>query len=105
MAGFHDAEVARLDSRSPSSVDPRGTSGVAGRAVVTLSSPVAARVRDMAETMGGVTNAEVVRRGLILLDLLLSLPAEEELAIRNNETGACDRVRFAWDLVSHNSHT
>lgn len=69
-----------------------------GRAVVTLPPPVAAAVRRMAADMGGdIGPAEVVRRGLILLDLYLSLPNDEELVIRNKKTQALERIRLAWD--------
>lgn len=47
--------------------------------------------------MGGVGTTEVVRRGLILLDLMLSLSDDEELVIRDKKTQQIDRLRFAWD--------
>jgi hypothetical protein len=67
------------------------------RAVVTLSPAVASATRRMAEQMGGVGTTEVVRRGLILLDLLLSLDDDEELVVRDANTKQVDRLRFAWD--------
>lgn len=74
------------------------------RAVVTLSQPVTATVHRMAAQMApnGVEPpgpVEVVRRGLILLDLKLSLTDNEELVIRNKHTGECDRLRFGWELI------
>ena len=39
---------------------------------------------------------EAVRRGLALLDLLQSLPADEELVVRNTRTGDVERLRFHW---------
>jgi hypothetical protein len=66
------------------------------RAVITLPPPVAAATRRMGDQLGAVGPTEVVRRGLVLLDLMLSLQDNEELAIRNRDTGCCERVRFAW---------
>jgi hypothetical protein len=51
----------------------------------------------MGEQMGGIGTTEVVRRGLILLDLLLNLDEDEELVIRDAKTKQVDRLRFAWD--------
>jgi len=52
----------------------------------------------MGEEMGGdVGPAEVVRRGLILLDLHLSLDDSEELVVRNKQTSDLERIRLAWD--------
>ncbi|HMG41208.1 MAG TPA: hypothetical protein VK611_07745 [Acidimicrobiales bacterium] len=69
-----------------------------GRAVVTLSPPVATAVRRMATQMDGDLGAtEVVRRGLILLDVYLSLTDEEEIVIRNRQTQQLERLRIAWD--------
>jgi hypothetical protein len=65
---------------------------------VTLSPPVAKAVRRMAEQMGeDLGPAEVVRRGLILLDLYLSLEDTEELVIRHKQSGDLERIRLAWD--------
>jgi hypothetical protein len=69
------------------------------RAVVSISPPAAEAVRRMAEEMGGISNAEVVRRGLVLLDLLLSLEENEELGVYNRDTDGYDRIRFAWDAM------
>lgn len=68
-----------------------------GRAVVTLTPPVAVAARRMGEQMGGAGMTEVVRRGLILLDLMLSLNDEEELVVRNRGTRQIERLRFTWD--------
>jgi hypothetical protein len=71
---------------------------MAERAVVTLSPPVATAVRRMAADMGGdLGPAEVVRRGLILLDLYLDLNDDEELVVRNRKTTELERIRLAWD--------
>jgi hypothetical protein len=51
----------------------------------------------MGTAMGRVGPAEVVRRGLILLDFALSLGRDEELVVRNRRTGRCDRLAFSWD--------
>ena len=86
-----------------SSKDATAGTGDAGagtadaRAVVTLSPAVASATRRMGEQMGGVGATEVVRRGLILLDLLLSLDDDEELVVRDANTKQVDRLRFAWD--------
>lgn len=69
------------------------------RKVVTLSSTVAESVTRMGQQMGGASTPEVVRRGLILLDLMLTLPDNEELVIRNKDTNVIERVRFAWDMT------
>jgi hypothetical protein len=71
--------------------------GADSRAVVTLSPAVASATRRMGEQMGGVGTTEVVRRGLILLDLLLNLEDDEELVVRDAKTKQVDRLRFAWD--------
>ena len=62
-----------------------------------LPPPVLAAVRRMGALMGRVGPAEVVRRGLILLDFALSLGRDEELVVRNRVTGRCERLEFAWD--------
>lgn len=67
------------------------------RTVITLSAPVSEKVRRMGATMGDLGPTEIVRRGIILLDLLLSLPDSEELVIRNKVTEQIERIRFAWD--------
>jgi hypothetical protein len=79
--------------------EARGRQGGSGdgRAVVTLSPAVATATRRMSEQMGGVGTTEVVRRGLILLDLLLNLEEGEELVVRDARTKQVDRLRFAWD--------
>jgi hypothetical protein len=52
-----------------------------------------------------VGRAEVVRRGLILLDFLLSLGHDEELVVRNRTTGECDRLSFSWDAAPERRRT
>jgi hypothetical protein len=68
-----------------------------GRAVVTLAPAVAAAARRMGKELGEVSTAEVVRRGLILLDLMLSLTEDEELVVRSKSTEQIERLRFAWE--------
>jgi hypothetical protein len=76
----------------------RRTAGGDGRAVVTLPPAVAGAVRRMADTMDGdLGPAEVVRRGLILLDFYLSLTPEEDLVVRNKKSNELERIRIAWD--------
>ena len=83
-------EHARQQGKSASSAPTR--------AVVTLSPQVATAVRRMADQMDGDPGtAEVVRRGLILLDLYLSLEEDEELVIRNRQSHQLERIRVAWD--------
>jgi hypothetical protein len=53
----------------------------------------------MGKTLGDVGPGDVVRRGLILLDLLLSLEENEELVIWNKDTQEVERIRFVWDLT------
>lgn len=85
-------------SKSQGNAKTRPASGGDGRAVVTLPPAVATAVRRMATEMGGdLGPAEVVRRGLILLDLYLSLDDEEELVIRSKESQGLERIRLAWD--------
>jgi hypothetical protein len=79
------------------STKEKDAAGGDGRAVVTLSPAVASATRRMGEQMGGVGTTEVVRRGLILLDLLLNLQDDEELVVRDAKTKQVDRLRFAWD--------
>lgn len=68
------------------------------RAVVTLAPATADAARRLAVTLGeDVRLVDVVRRGLILLDLLTSLNDDEELVIRRKSSGECDRLRFSWD--------
>lgn len=75
--------------------DPAGDGG---RAVVTLSPAAAGAARRLASKMGNRTSLpEVVRRGLMLLDVYLNLPDSEELVIRNRVTGEVERIRFTWD--------
>lgn len=76
----------------------RAANGGDGRAVVTLPPAVAAATRRMATEMGGdLGPAEVVRRGLILLDLYLSLTDDEEIVIRRKTSQELERIRLAWD--------
>lgn len=85
-------------SKSQGHPKTRPAAGNDGRAVVTLPPAVATAVRRMATEMGGdLGPAEVVRRGLILLDLYLSLDDEEELVIRSKESQDLERIRLAWD--------
>jgi hypothetical protein len=87
---------ARRPSQTAAKSQPSKTGD--GRAVVTLAPAVAGATRRMAEAMGGELGpAEVVRRGLILLDLYLSLTDEEDLVIRNKKTQQLERLRIAWD--------
>jgi hypothetical protein len=64
---------------------------------ITLASAVAVRVEHMGRQLGGLDASEVIRRGLILLDLHLSLAVDEELVIRNKTTDRYERLQFNWD--------
>jgi hypothetical protein len=98
VSGLHRPGVARIAPRSAD--EPRrSASGRDGRAVIALPPVVADVVRRMGEQMGNVSNAEVVRRGLMLLDFMLRLAENEELAVHNRDTGECERIRFAWELL------
>jgi hypothetical protein len=66
-------------------------------AAVGFTDEVRAEIRRMSTAMGNVRDAEVVRRGLILLDFHLSLSDDEELVVRNKESGKLERVSFRWD--------
>jgi hypothetical protein len=57
----------------------------------------AEKVRRMNEKWGGISNATVVQRALILLDLYLSLEQNERLSIYNLETKGVERVTFKWE--------
>lgn len=84
--------------KSPRPTKPQPSTDGEARAVVTLPPAVAGATRKMAEKMGGdLGPAEVVRRGLILLDLYLSLTDDEDLVIRNKKTQELERLRIAWD--------
>jgi len=63
--------------------------------VVTLGSEAAAATRRMAGQLK-VTPPETIRRGLMLLDLLLSLDSDEELVIRSRKSEEISRLRFHW---------
>jgi hypothetical protein len=109
------AEIPRFVSRSHRSgaaralgrVDPgdrndpgdHGAEPEDGPSLLRLPLPVQAAVRRMGAAMGLVGPAEVVRRGLILLDFALSLGRDEELVVRNRVTGRCDRLEFSWDVA------
>jgi len=67
------------------------------RAVITLTPSVAVAARRMARAMEGASLPEVVKRGLLLLDLYINLDKDEQLVIRNKRTNQIDRVRFIWD--------
>lgn len=71
--------------------------GDGGRAVVTLSPPAAGAARRLAAAMRGISLPEVVRRGLMLLDMYLNLRDDEELVIRNRQTNQVERIRFTWE--------
>lgn len=90
-------DAARTSDAPSESATPKHTSGGEGRAVVTLTPTAANATRRMATQMGGISTADVVRRGLILLDLLLSLSENEELVVRRKDTGEIERLRFAWE--------
>ena len=63
--------------------------------VATLSAEPAALTRRLARHMG-VNVPEVLRRALVVLDLIVSLDADEELVIRNRKTKEIERIRFLW---------
>jgi len=91
MSGTFAAE--KMDAGAQDRVDEdRGDGG--RKLVVTLGSEAAAATRRMATELN-VTPPETVRRGLMLLDLLLSLDPDEELIIRN-KSGEISRLRFHW---------
>lgn len=70
------------------------------RSVITLSPSAGAAVTRMKDHWEPKpTSAEIVRRGLILLDLYLTLDPNEELIIRNKTTGDCSGVRLVWDTL------
>lgn len=94
MSGLQTPEITRESDDHPATNESRPTDS--GRAVVTLPPAVADATRRMASRMGDVGTAEVVRRGLMLLDLYLSLSPDEELVVRNKATHECERLRFAW---------
>lgn len=63
--------------------------------VVRLSPDVAAVVREMSADMGGeATPAQVVRRGLILLDFYRTLTPDEVLVVYDETTRKAERVTF-----------
>jgi hypothetical protein len=62
--------------------------------VVTLGPEAASATRRMAAQLD-VTAPEAVRRGLMLLDLLLSLDPSERLVVLNDQ-GDIERLRFHW---------
>lgn len=64
---------------------------------VVLPPAVAAAARRMGGQMGGISTTEVVRRGLVLLDLLLSLDQAEELMVHDRAARRYERLRFAWE--------
>lgn len=76
-----------------------GMSPTPNRMVVTLSSTVAEEIARLSQQMGGVKAPEVVRRGLALLDLMLTANASdnEELVIRIKDTGEIVRLHFGWE--------
>ena len=82
---------------SPDGSRVSSTSRAADRTVVALTPPVAEVARRMSSQLGDVGTAEVVRRGLILLEFLLNLTDEEELVVRNTKTDHCEALLFAWD--------
>jgi hypothetical protein len=83
---------------SGTSSDSRKKTASAGdRAVVTLSPGAAAAARKLGARMGEISLPEVVRRGLTLLDLFLSLSSEEEIVIRHKGSNELERVRFSWE--------
>jgi len=84
------------ESLSPTDDSPNAVSH-SPQSVITLAPSVAARVQQMGDELGGIAAAEVVRRGLILLDLLLSLEECEELVVRNDQTDGYERLAFRWD--------
>lgn len=87
---------------APSATDTHPTPPAAE--VVRLPPVVAERVREMAEDMGGdLTAAQVVRRGLILLDFFLALAPGEVMAVLDTQTGAVDRVAFDFDAAEQES--
>lgn len=65
--------------------------------VITLGVEAAEATRSLAEQMA-VTPPEAVRRGLSLLQLLVSLSHDEELCVRDKNDGMLERIRFQWSL-------
>ena len=85
------------DNETIDATAEKSVGGGDGKAVVTLDPQAAARVRQMREKMGGgMSNAEVVRRGLILLDLYLSLADDEELVVLNTRNDRAKGMYFGW---------
>lgn len=73
---------------------------MSGRTTITLSPTVASAVRRMGEDMGGDVNAaEVVRRALTVLDVMLGLDDDEHLVVRNGRTHTYERLRFVWQML------
>lgn len=65
--------------------------------VITLSAEAAQETRRLAGLMD-VNPPETVRRGLSVLQLLLSLSEDEELVVRSRKDGTLERIRFQWGL-------
>lgn len=63
--------------------------------VITLTNVAADHTTRMADEMN-IKSPEVVRRGLMILDFMTSLPEDEELVIRNKNTGEVERFRIKW---------
>lgn len=61
------------------------------RAVITLSGRTAARAREYGTRLGGLPLPGVIRQGLTLLGLYVSLPEGAYLAVRNAD-GSYERV-------------
>jgi hypothetical protein len=96
MATRRGSSGATRDTRATAAVPASSDGDGDGRKlVITLGSEAAAATRRMAADMNAST-AETVRRGLALLDLFQSLPADEELVVRNTRTGDVERLRFHW---------
>ena len=65
--------------------------------IVVLAPEAASAVSRMGGRMGGISAHEVLRRGLVLLDLFLSLGDKEELMVHDGAAGRYERLRFDWD--------
>jgi hypothetical protein len=96
MSGTLARKTVKKTGPGPIAQDSEDGGDDGGRKlVVTLGSEAAAATRRMAQRLK-VNPPETVRRGLMLLDMWLSLDPDEELVIRSTKTGEISRLRFHW---------
>lgn len=75
---------------------PSGSDGPS-KLQITLGVEAAQLTRRLAEQRS-VSNAEIIRRGLMLMEWIDSLAPGEQVLVRSADASTIERVRFNWSI-------